>query len=145
MMTDTAKEIDLISDSLELYAQRHGDMAPRVYECFFELNPEAAALMEYSDEYMRGRMFASMLELFLSDEHLAPGGYLAWELENHIKAYSATTAMYESLFQSILTVLQTDLGADLRTEWKAAWSSRLTRIMSHVTVVSRDNPSAQVD
>ena len=144
-MTDTVNEIALISDSLECYAERHGDIAPRVYERFFELNPEAAALMEYSDEYMRGRMFASMLELFLSDEHLVPGGYLAWELENHIKAYSATTAMYESLFQSILTVLETDLGADLRTEWKAAWSSRLTRIMSYVTEVSRDKPSAYVD
>ena len=138
MMTDTAKEIDLISDSLELYAQRHGDMAPRVYKRFFELNPEAAVLMEYSDEYMRGRMFASMLELFLSDEHLEPGGYLTWELENHIKAYSATTAMYESLFQSILTVLETDLGADFRTDWKAAWLSRITQIMSQVSKASED-------
>ena len=138
MMTDTAKEIDLISDSLECYAERHGDMAPRVYECFFELNPEAAALMEYSDEYMRGRMFASMLELFLYNEHLEPGGYLTWELENHIKAYSATTAMYESLFQSILTVLEKDLGADFRTDWKAAWLSRITQIMSQVSKASED-------
>jgi len=144
-MTDTAKEIALISDSLELYAERHGDMAPQVYERFFELNLKAAALMEYSDEYMRGRMFASMLELFLSDEHLEPGGYLDWELENHIKAYSATAAMYESLFQSILTALETDLGTDLHAEWKEAWSSRLTRIMSRVNQVSRDSPSNYLD
>jgi hypothetical protein len=137
-MIDTANEITLISDSLELYAECHGDMAPRVYERFFQLNSEAAALMEYSDEYMRGRMFASMLELFLSDEHLEPGGYLTWELENHIKAYFATTAMYESLFQSILSVLETDLGTDLRSDWKAAWLSRLTRIMSHVSKASED-------
>ena len=78
LMTDTSKEIELISDSLELYTERHGDMVPRVYERFFELNSEAAALMACSDEYMRGRMFASMIELFLSDEHLEPGGYLTW-------------------------------------------------------------------
>ena len=131
-MTDTVSEIALISDSLELYAERHGDMAPRVYERFFELNPDAAALMEYSDEYMRGRMFASMLELFLSDEHLEPGGYLTWELENHIKAYSATTAMYESLFQSMRDVLDNDLEADWRSEWQEAWASRIGRIMEHV-------------
>ena len=131
-MTDTADEIALISDSLELHARRHGDMAPRVYERFFGLNPEVAALMEYSDEYMRGRMFASMLELFLSDEHLEPGGYLTWELENHIKAYSATTAMYESLFQSMRDVLDNDLGADWRSEWQEAWASRIGRIMEHV-------------
>ena len=132
-MTDTAKEIALISDSLELYAERHGDMAARVYERFFELNLEAAALMEYSDEYMRGRMFASMVELFLSDEHFGPGGYLAWELENHIKAYSATTAMYESLFQSMRDVLDRDLGADWRPEWQEAWANRIDRIMEQVT------------
>jgi len=131
-MTDSAKEIDLISDSLELYAECHGDMAPRVYERFFELNPEAAALMEYSDEYMRGRMFASMVELFLSDEHLEPGGYLDWELENHIKAYSATPAMYESLFQSMHDVLDTNLGADWRPEWQEAWANRIDRIMEQV-------------
>jgi hypothetical protein len=131
-MVDTTKEIELISDSLELYGERHGDMAPRVYERFLELNSEAAALMEYSDEYMRGRMFASMLELFLSDEHLGPGGYLDWELENHIKAYSATTAMYESLFQSMRDVLDKDLGTNWRPEWQHAWSSRIARIMQQV-------------
>mgnify|MGYP001417149163 FL=1 len=131
-MIDNTKEIKLISDSLELYAERHGDMAPRVYERFFELNREAAALMEYSDEHMRGRMFASMVELFLSDEHLGPGGYLDWELENHIKAYSATTAMYESLFQSMRDVLDKDLGTDWRPEWQHAWSSRIARILQQV-------------
>ena len=134
-MTDIVDEIALISDSLELYAERHGDMAPRVYKRFFELNPEAAALMEYSDEYMRGRMFASMLELFLSDEHLGPGGYLAWELENHIKAYSATTAMYESLFHSMRDVLDKDLGTDWRPDWRQAWVNRIDRIMEQVTQV----------
>ena len=131
-MTDTLDEIALISDSLECYAEHHGDMAPRVYKRFFELNPEAAALMEYSDEYMRGRMFASMVELFLSDEHLEPGGYLDWELENHIKAYSATTAMYESLFQSMHDVLDTNLGADWRPDWQEAWANRIDRIMVKV-------------
>ena len=132
-MTDTTNELALISDSLALYAERHGDMAHRVYKRFFELNPEAAALMEYSDEYMRGRMFASMLELFLSDEHLGPGGYLNWELENHIKAYSATTAIYESLFQSMHDVLHKDLGAEWRSEWQEAWANRVDLIMEQVT------------
>ncbi len=131
-MTDTENELALISDSLGLYAERHGDMAPRVYKRFFELNPDAAALMEYSDEYMRGRMFASMLELFLSDEHLEPGGYLTWELENHIKAYSATIAMYESLFQSMRDVLDSDLGADWRPEWQKALANRIDRIIREV-------------
>lgn len=76
-MTDTANEIELISNSLRLCAEHHGDMAPRVYERFFKLNPEAAELMLYPNEYMLGPMFAPIIELFLSDEHLEPGGDLA--------------------------------------------------------------------
>ena len=132
-MTDTMDELALISDSLALYAERHGDMAPRVYERFFELNPEAAALMEYSDNYMRGRMFVSMLELFLSDEHLGQGGNLDWELENHTRAYSTTTAIYQSLFQSMRDVLAQDLGTDWGPEWQRAWANRMDRIMEQVT------------
>ena len=132
-MTDTMDELALISDSLALYAERHGDMAPRVYERFFELNPEAAELMEYSDNYMRGRMFVSMLELFLSDEHLGQGGNLDWELENHTGAYSTTTAMYQSLFQVMRDVLAEDLGTDWGPEWQRAWANRMDRIMEQVT------------
>ena len=73
--------------------------------------------MECSGACMRGRMFASMLELVLSDEHLGPGGYLAWELENHIKAYSVTIIMHESWLQSMREVLDKDLGAEWRSEW----------------------------
>ena len=57
---------------------------------------------------------------------------LTWELENHIKAYSATTAMYESLFQSMRDVLDNDLGADWRPDWQEAWSNRIDRIMEQV-------------
>jgi hypothetical protein len=77
-------------------------------------------------------MFASMVELFLSDEHLEPGGYLTWELENHIKAYSATAAMYESLFESILDIMTSDLGSDWHSEWSLAWQNRIALIMKQV-------------
>ena len=61
---NSGDEIEQISLSLALYAERIGDMAPFVYERFFELDKNAKALMAYSDEHMRGRMFASVLELF---------------------------------------------------------------------------------
>ena len=108
-------------------------MVPRAFGCFFELNREAAALMEHSDGYMRGRMFASVLELLMPDAHLGPGGYLAWELKNNIKAYSATTAKHESLFQSMREVLDNDLGSKWRSEWQQSWASRIAPITQQVT------------
>lgn len=128
------EEIEQISRSLTLYAERIGDMVPFVYERFFELDKNAKTLMEYSDEHMRGRMFASVLELLMSDEHLDAGGYLDWELDNHLRAYGATPAMYETFFESVVTTLAEGLGDEWTEIWSQAWQDRLARIMTHVKV-----------
>ena len=126
------EEIEQISLSLALYAERIGDMVPFVYDRFFELDKSAKTLMEYSDEHMRGRMFASVLELFMSDDHLDAGGYLDWELDNHLRAYGATPAMYETFFESVVTTLAEGLDDDWSESWCQAWRGRLARIMEHV-------------
>ena len=128
------EEIEQISLSLALYAERIGDMVPFVYDRFFDLDKDAKALMAYSDEPMRGRMFASVLELFMSDEHLDVGGYLDWELDNHLRAYGATPAMYETFFESVVTTLAEGLGDEWTETWSQAWRGRLARIMEHVQV-----------
>jgi hypothetical protein len=101
---------------------------------FSSLDKDAKALMAYSDEHMRGRMFASVLELFMSDEHLDAGGYLDWELENHLRAYGATPAMYETFFKSVVTTLAEGLGDDWTENSRQAWRDRLARITEHVKV-----------
>jgi hemoglobin-like flavoprotein len=128
------EEIEQISLSLALYAERIGDMVPFVYDRFFDLDKDAKALMACSDEHMRGRMFASVLELFMSDEHLDAGGYLDWELENHLRAYGATPAMYETFFKSVVTTLAEGLGDDWTENSRQAWRDRLARITEHVKV-----------
>ena len=126
------EEIEQISLSLALYAERIGDMVPFVYDRFFDLDNNAKALMAYSDEHMRGRMFASVLELFMSDEHLDAGGYLDWELDNHLRAYGATPAMYEAFFKSVVTTLSEGLGDEWTETSSQAWQGRVARIMEHV-------------
>ena len=126
------EEIEHISLSLALYAEHIGDIVPFVYDRFFELDKNAKTLMEYSDEHMRGRMFASVLELFMSDEHLDAGGYLDWELDNHLRAYGATPAMYETFFESVVTTLAEGLGDEWTETSSQAWQGRVARIMAHV-------------
>ena len=126
------EEIEQISLSLALYAERIGDMVPFVYDRFFDLDKNAKALMAYSDEHMRGRMFASVLELFMSDEHLDAGGYLDWELDNHLRAYGVTPAMYETFFESVVTTLSEGLGDEWTETSSQAWQGRVARIMEHV-------------
>ena len=126
------EEIEQISLSLALYAERIGDLVPFVYDRFFDLDKNAKVLMAYSDEHMRGRMFASVLELFMSDEHLDAGGYLDWELDNHLHAYGATPAMYETFFESVVTTLSEGLGDEWTETSSQAWQGRVARIMEHV-------------
>ena len=137
------EEIEQISLSLALYAERIGDMVPFVYDRFFELDKNAKTLMAYSDEHMRGRMFTSVLELFMSDEHLDVGGYLDWELDNHLRAYGATPAMYETSFESVVTTLAEGLADDWSENWCQAWRGRLARIMEHVQGYESRPPEAK--
>ena len=129
---NTQSDIAVISESLSLCDDRIGDITPLVYQRFFELDASAARLMEYSDEHMRGRMFASVLELFLSDDPFEKDGFLAWELDNHVTAYSVTKGMYESLFKAFIDVVKDSLGEAWSPEVATAWTARTARIMTEV-------------
>ena len=130
---NTQSEISVISESLSLCDDRLGDITPLVYQRFFELDASAASLMEYSDEHMRGRMFASVLELFLSDDPFENDGFLAWELDNHVTAYSVTKGMYESLFRAFIEVVKETLGEAWSVDFEGAWTNRIARIMTEVS------------
>ena len=130
---NTQSDIAVISESLSLCDDRVGDITSLVYQRFFELDTSAASLMEYSDEHMRGRMFASVLELFLSDDPFESDGFLAWELENHVSAYSVTKSMYESLFRAFIDVVKETLGEAWSTDFEGAWTNRIARIMTEVS------------
>ena len=130
---NTQSEISVISESLSLCDDRVGDITPLVYQRFFEIDASAASVMEYSDEHMRGRMFASVLELFLSDDPFENDGFLAWELDNHVSAYSVTKGMYESLFRAFINVVKETVGEDWSTDFEGAWTNRIARIMTEVS------------
>ena len=130
---NTQSEISVISESLSLCDDRVGDITPLVYQRFFELDTSAASLMEYSDNHMRGRMFASVLELFLSDDPFENDGFLAWELDNHVSAYSVTKGMYESLFRAFIDVVKETLGEAWSADFEDAWTNRIARIMTEVS------------
>lgn len=126
-------DLAIISESLTLCGDCLEDITPHVYRRFFELDASAASLMEYSDEHMRGRMFASVLELFLSDDPFESDGFLAWELDNHVSSYSVTKSMYESLFKAFFEVAEETLGEDWSADFERAWTNRIARIMTEVS------------
>ena len=129
---NSQSDIAFISESLSLCDDRVGDITPHVYQRFFQLDTSAASLMEYSDEHMRGRMFASVLELLLSDDPFESDGFLAWELDNHVNAYSVTRTMYESLFKAFFEVIREALSEAWCADFERAWTNRVARIMTEV-------------
>ena len=139
MPVNAADEQNAITESLEICAQRGEDIVPAVFEHFFAADPEAHALMQYSDQPMQGRMLEATLELFLSDQHLGPGNYLDWELDNHLIAYRVTPAMYRSLFTSITDVVRGLMAGDWKISYQQAWENRIERIMGQVM----QHPTAQ--
>lgn len=126
-------DVKVIATSLELCGGHVGDITHLVYRRFFNFDTSAASLMEFSDEHMRGRMFASVLELFLSDEPFESDGFLAWELKNHVSAYSVTKTMYESLLKAFIEVVKETLGEDWCADFERAWNHRVARIMTEVS------------
>jgi len=135
-----SEEQAAITDALELCAENGVDIVPGVFERFFTLDPEAEALMAHSDAYMRGRMLEATLDLFLSAEHLGPGNYLDWELDNHLVAYRATPTMYRTFFQSVTEVMRDAVNARWTETHEQAWEARIGRIMAQVMA----HPTAQI-
>jgi hypothetical protein len=126
------ESIDVIISSLEECANNLGDIVPMVFERFFALDAGAHELMGHSDQHMQGRMLESVLDLLMSDEHFEPGGYLDWELDNHLDAYNATVDMYEAFFVAIKEVVRIGVGDGWTSREEAAWQSRIEQILSRV-------------
>lgn len=129
---EVQEEQAAIDDALALCADTGVDIVPAVFDRFFQLDTQASELMAHSDQHMRGRMLEATLDLFLSAQHLGPGNYLDWELDNHLVAYRATPAMYQSFFQSITEVVRSLVGNHWSPTHAQAWDGRVTRIMAQV-------------
>lgn len=123
-------------ESLEICAERAGDIVPDIFADFFKRDDGARQLMEHSDQLMQGRMFESVLELLMNDELFGEDSYLDWELDNHLVAYAATPGMYQSFFDSIVQVVRDGLGDDWNERYAAAWQTRIDKIMERVNAFS---------
>ena len=99
---------------------------------FFAANDAASDLMAHSDEGMRGRMMAQTLELLLTDEHLGEGGYLRWEVNNHLLAYGVDVSMYEGFLNAVVDVIKESLGEDWNDCYAQAWRTKVDALLTDI-------------
>lgn len=119
---------DALLASLEQAAEIAGDIAPDIYNRYFERCPDSRSIMLHTDEHMRGRMIEEVYRLLMAEGVTEEREYLAFETSNH-RAYGAQTHMYENLLLATQDVVQKALGRGFTPEMKAAWERRLEDLL----------------
>lgn len=132
MPTSTEQIINTISNSLEQCAEAVGDITQPVYARFFNQCSAAEPLMGHSDDGMKGRMLAQVIELLLTDEHLGDDGYLRWEVDNHLLAYGVEVDMYPAFFTAVRDTVKASLGNRWGVDQANAWTTRIERLLQDV-------------
>ena len=106
-----------IVESMELLAERAGDVSGRILERYFENCPEAAQLMDHMDSYMLGRMIDQVLLLIMESDDAELESYLRFETASH-HSYGVQSHMYAKLFDAVLNVASDGIPGDLGLYWQ---------------------------
>ena len=127
-----------ITNAFAWLGEQNIDLMPATYQRFFQLCPQAEALMGHSDAPMRGRMLDQTYELLMDAELGGPESYFRWEIHNHLSAYGVTAAMYKIYFQALGDAFTAAMGDAWREPIASAWQRRLAHLLADV----RDAQSA---
>ena len=123
---------ELILSSLEQVSDRLGDIAPLVYEHYYQLQPGAEDLMAHLDDIPKGKMMTEVMRLIMVEDFADEDQYLSFEMKTHAESYSVTPDMYESLLMAVHSVVKQGLGADWSDDLAVAWQSRLADVQTAV-------------
>lgn len=122
---------DPVADSLEQLAEIGEDVTPEVYHRFAERCPDAALLMDHTDDYMRGRMMQDVLVLLMTPPEEIDHNYLSFEVTSH-RAYGVTPDMFPPLLACVRDTLATRLDGAWTPEIEAAWNRRIDRLAAEI-------------
>jgi len=119
---------NLILQSLEIVADKAGEISETVYQNFYSNCPESEQLMAFMDSSNTAKMMAEVYRLLLLEDYEAEQGYLSWEVENHGKAYHVKSYMYEELFTALLNTIRGVMGELWSSEYESAWQQRIAAL-----------------
>jgi hypothetical protein len=111
--------------SLEIAAEKCGDINPAVYERYFQKSPGSEELMIQIDHLVRGKMMEEIMRLLMSEDFAGEDEYLTFEMKTHEEAYSVIKSMYGSLLHSVWEILKEGLGDEWTDAFEAAWDNRI--------------------
>lgn len=122
---------EVITAALEQVADRAGDVTEAIFTRYFDRCSGSRALMDHTDEYMRGRMMTQVLLLFMEPGDSELKSYLDFETESH-KAYGVLPHMYENLLAAVREEVADVLNGSFTPDIDAAFSSRIDHLLSEI-------------
>jgi|AntRauTorckE6833_2_1112554.scaffolds.fasta_scaffold84016_2 hemoglobin-like flavoprotein len=131
MSDQRTRDIGTIVESLELAAERGGDLTQAFYEEYFRLCPDSRDLMKHVDEHVQGRMLASVHELLMLPDPDEQARFIAFETQTH-RSYGARRYMYDRLFRALRSVVRDVSGDDWNPAWDDAWDRRVEALLEGI-------------
>jgi hypothetical protein len=119
--------------SLELAAERGGDIYPAIYDAYFARCASSRDLMQMTDIYMRGRMLDSLFELLIADDVIGQLQYLRYETKNH-SSWGVQPQMYDNLLSAVRDTVRNACGPDWTPAMAAAWDTRINALVREIGV-----------
>ncbi len=119
---------DLMMASLEIVAEKCGDINAAVYERYFQKSPGSEELMSHIDHLVRGKMMEEVMRLLMLEDTSAEDEYLSFEMKTHEQAYSVTHSMYGSLLTSIWEIVREGVAEDWTDDFENAWQERIAAL-----------------
>jgi hypothetical protein len=119
---------DSIMASLEIVAEKCGDINTAVYERYFQKSPGSEELMSHIDHLVRGKMMEEVMRLLMLEDTAAEDEYLSFEMKTHEQAYSVIQSMYTSLLTSVWEIVREGVADDWTKEFEDAWQERIASL-----------------
>ncbi len=128
------RHADAIESSLEIAAERGGDLTGRAYAVLFAREPQLYALFSRdADCAIKGEMLAKVIESVLDfvGERRYADYLIEAEAANH-EAYEVPRAVFARFFRILADVVRETCGADWTNAMDVAWSETLTHLDAYV-------------
>lgn len=121
----------LVIDSLQLAADRGGDLTPQVYKRLFTRLPETEVLfLRDTDQSIRGSMLGWVISMIL--DFSEPQTFGARMIQNEVlthEGYGVTADQFVIFFEVLSEAVEASLGEDWTLDVQAAWRDLLTEMV----------------
>ena len=128
------RHADAIESSLEIAAERGGDLSPRVYAALFACEPQLHALFSRdANDAIKGEMLMKVIEAILDfvGERRYAGFLIEAEAANH-EAYEVPRTVFATFFRIVADVVRDTCGTYWTNAMDAAWSGILEDLDAYV-------------